>query len=442
MASPTVATELDVPARAGRRLLEDLAALPGLPAADLPTLSAAAADGLTGHEPSRFPGLPTGVLDVAGGFIAAARAMLPGELAGRLAADCGAGAVLLGLALADRDGRPRPVRSRVRRAGEVALCADLPGQEEERQLAQLLQTMEPGDRADPERLSELAQGWRLPVLAYQSWRAAELSRAREAPGGLARVTSVLAPERSALESHSGSGPFAGLRICDLSTMWAGPLASSLMRCLGASVLKVEMPGRPDGLRRRSPGERGTGASAMYVALNGGKDTEQLDLRRARDRVRFERILRGCDLLVESFSRRVMGNLGYDEHALRRIAPGLMIAAIRAFPPGERAGWVSYGAGIHAASGLAELAPGRFGAACVSYPDPLAGLALFVAMIAQVLARLRAGAPSTVEVSLWDAVRPLLDLPQPGDLGADPTPAQVRAVCPAPAREQDTRPRSV
>ena len=208
-------------------------------------------------------------------------------------------------------------------------------------------------------------------------------------------------------------------------MWAGPLATAMMRGLGASVVKVEMPTRLDGMRRAfATDPDAKRSSAMFTTLNSGKRLLRLDLRRERDRASFEQLLAESDLLVESFSRRVMPNLGYDEERLRAIRPGLLIAAVRAFGPGEKAAWIAYGSGIHAASGLADLGRERFGAACVSYPDPLAGVALFAAMVGQVLSRERTGRASTVEVSLWDALRPLLDLPQPGELELEPTTEQV------------------
>ncbi len=421
-------SDSDFPARIAARLLDDLGALP-----DLRTPRAQSSEDARAAIPSgacarpQFPGLPTGTLDTAHGYAAAGAALMAPYLADGLPGDGARAAVLLPLALADAEGRPRPPRSQPRTIGTGALCADVTSPDEEELFARLLDTMGPSERADPERVADVGQSWRLAVLPYRFRRDADAGRASEGASALARVSRICAPCESSSDFRlvRHVRPLSGLTVCDLSTMWAGPLATTMLGNLGASVVKVEMPTRPDGMRRAFAADPdSTSSSAMFTALNSGKRLVQLDLRQVSDRARFERLLAKSDLLVESFSRRVMPNLGYPEEALRAIRPGLLIAAVRAFPPGENAAWSAYGSGIHAASGLADLGHGRFGAACVSYPDPLAGIALFAAMAGQVVSRERTGRASTLEVSLWDALRPLLDLPQPGELELEPAAEQL------------------
>ena len=104
---------------------------------------------------------------------------------------------------------------------------------------------------------------------------------------------------------------AGATVIDLSTHWAGPLATRLLADAGATVVKVDPRCRPDGFGQRP---------ALYRHLNHGKEVVDLDLRSPTDRARFEQLLASADLLVESFSRRVMGNLGYDDDRLRAAQP--------------------------------------------------------------------------------------------------------------------------
>jgi CoA transferase family III len=418
--------DLDTRARIAVRLLGDLSRLPGLRAARAAIASGSPAGRV------QFPGLPTGTLETAHGYAAAAAALMAPQIAGRLPIDA-ARAVLLPLALADAEGRPRPPRSQPRFFGAGALCADLQASQDEQLFARLLDTMSASERTDAEHVAAAGQSWRLALLPYRSRSAADAERAGEAGGGsIARVSWIGArcESSSKFRLERRARPLTGLRICDLSTMWAGPLATAMMRSLGASVVKIEMPTRPDGMRRSlGAGPDEESSSPVFATLNAGKRLMQLDLRRESDRARFERLLASSDMVVESFSRRVMPNLGYDEETLRAIRPDLLIAAVRAFPPGEKGAWTAYGSGVHAASGLADVGPGRFGAACVSYPDPLAGIALFAAMTGQVVSRERAGRASTVEVSLWDALRPLLDLPQPGELELEPTAEQLIQLAP-------------
>ncbi|MDO9298812.1 CoA transferase, partial [Bradyrhizobium sp.] len=62
----------------------------------------------------------------------------------------------------------------------------------------------------------------------------------------------MAASPTAIPMPAPTGPLAGLRVLDISTVVAGPFASALLGDLGAEVLKVEMPGIGDALRRLAP----------------------------------------------------------------------------------------------------------------------------------------------------------------------------------------------
>jgi len=138
-------------------------------------------------------------------------------------------------------------------------------------------------------------------------------------------------------------------------------------------------------------------------LDTGKRRVPWDLRAPADRTRFEHAVLEADVLVESFSSRVMANLGYPPETLHRLNPRLVVVGLRAFPSGTpEAAWVAFGRGVHAASGLGVV-DGRPAPAQLAYPDALAGLLTF----ALVLEAIAAGAPAAIEVSLAAALAPLL-----------------------------------
>lgn len=200
--------------------------------------------------------------------------------------------------------------------------------------------------AGPEELAAAAQEWRLPVLPYRH------------PGVDAGL-----PEQRPAQRLPGS--LDGVRVLDLSSLWAGPLCTHLLQAAGATVTKLDPDCRPDGFRERPQ---------LYRQLNDGKEIIDLDLRQPHDRGTFEALAKKADLLVHSFSRRVMPNLGYDHEQLRAINPALGSVAISAFPLGSpEQDWLAYGSGIHAVTGLG-LVSGRAKPAPVAYPDPLTGYA--------------------------------------------------------------------
>ena len=243
------------------------------------------------------------------------------------------------------DGWPPP--SQPLPVGDGAVHADLTDDDQEL-FAELRQAMsqtrasasaaQGGSPLDAETLAAAAQELRLPVTPYRHL-------ADASPG--ADGDNDLEPEDQSQPGWERSEPL----IVDLSALWAGPLATSMLAKLGAKVVKVDPGCRPDALGEHGP---------FYQALNGGKTIVDLDLRLLTDREQFESLLDRADLLVDSFSRRVMPNLGYGPDDLRSRFPTLSTLSIVAFPAGSpEQDWVSYGPGVHAASGLAlDREPGQ------------------------------------------------------------------------------------
>lgn len=293
--------------------------------------------------------------------------------------------------------------------------------------------VEPGERSEDgmaaERLAAEAQIWRLPVTPYR--RLADAARALAVPPNRPTPPDVAAPSQVCGDGPTASdnGPSVRVRavrgdgaasrvrraeptgrrrgrdqplVVDLTALWAGPLATALLADLGAEVVKVDPAARPDGLARHR---------AFHHHLNSAKQVVDLDLRDDSDRRRFEALLDRANLLIDSFSRRVMPNFGYGRPALAARWPRLAALSITAFPTSTaEADWIAYGPGVHAIMGLGDRGPdpGRsFEPAPVAYPDALAGLAAF-ASAAELLAR-GPSAPASTEVSLAAAVAPLTRL---------------------------------
>ncbi|MCU1501374.1 MAG: caib/baif family protein [Ilumatobacteraceae bacterium] len=257
--------------------------------------------------------------------------------------------------------------------------------------------------AGAEALAALMQECRLPVTPYRTMAATD---APVPPAG------CLATGRTSVARRVVPGD---ITIVDLTAMWAGPLCTMLLAEWGAEVVTIEPAARPDGLRN-SP--------RLFAALDRGKHRLDLDLRDAEDRIRFEQLIESADVVIESFSPRVMANFGYSPDELRRRNARLVTLSLRAFPSsGPQRGWVGYGRGVHATSGLGLLGavpqPVRF-----AYPDPIAGL-VACATVFELLGSKHN--PSAVEVSLAGAIAPLLaGGERPLASGDPPTVERLRA----------------
>ena len=270
---------------------------------------------------------------------------------------------------------------------------------------------------DADGFARRAQEWRLAVTPYRL----DLRRSATGAGTVPADTPgrpVAAVERGRTErgGRGGAGgdrPLDGVRIVDLTVMWAGPLVTWLADHLGAEVRRIEPTCRPDGLRAgpRPPGA-GPGPGALHVALAGDKTRLDLDLRRDDDRRRFERLVAGADVVVDNLSPRVRPNLGIAPAHLASLRPGLVDVSITAFAPDRpEHDWVAYGGGVDAAAGTAAR-PGPDGGTVVApgvvpHADPLTGFEVFAALVEALVAR-RRGEPHPLRItaSLQSALDPL------------------------------------
>src|SRR3954447_1491030 len=136
--------------------------------------------------------------------------------------------------------------------------------------------------------------------------------------------------------EGSSGPLAGIRVVDCSTVLAGPYATMLLADLGAEVIKVEPP---DGDATRGWGPPWIGdevdggrTAAYYLAVNRNKRSIRLDLRQEAGRAILRRLIAGADVLVENFRHGGMERLGLADDELARLNPALIHLAITGYGP--------------------------------------------------------------------------------------------------------------
>jgi hypothetical protein len=174
--------------------------------------------------------------------------------------------------------------------------------------------------------------------------------ARAAPDPVAplfrlELESQACADRASEAAHPDASPREARRrprVLDLSTLWAGPLAGSLLAQAGFDVLKIESPTRPDGARQGEPG--------FFDLLNGGKRGLALDLSAPADREVFTRLLETADIVLESARPRALGQLGFDARAWLRARPGRLWTSITGY--GRDHEWIAFGDDAAVAAGLA------------------------------------------------------------------------------------------
>jgi hypothetical protein len=218
------------------------------------------------------------------------------------------------------------------------------------------------EEPDPERWREAVTRW-------------ATDQEAEAAAGLLQslgVPAFAAPSRWAAVERNRPNEAERLHgditVIELGGLWAAPLATKLLGDLGARVVKVEAPSRPDGIRAGSP--------ARFTALNAGKEIMPLDLRRDADRDRVLDLLGPRTVVVENNTARVLPNLGLaPETILGRGAALVRLPASRLRPE-----WRGLGSTIEMAAGLGR--EGDDGLTCAPIPltDPLAGATAALAAV--------------------------------------------------------------
>lgn len=203
-----------------------------------------------------------------------------------------------------------------------------------------------------------------------------------------------------------TGPLDGYRIVDLTGVISGPFATMILADQGADVIKVETPGVGD--YTRQAGNRKADLSASFLNNNRNKRSIALDLKDARGRDIFNRLIKTADVLVQNFRPGVVERIGVGEDAIREIAPDIIYVSISGF--GEKGPFKSkptYDPLIQALSGLASVQGGsddsRPRLIRTIVPDKVTALTAAQAITAALLVRERSGVAQHVRLSMLDSI---------------------------------------
>lgn len=124
-------------------------------------------------------------------------------------------------------------------------------------------------------------------------------------------------------------PLAGLKVVDLTWVYAGPLSTRVLADYGATVVKVEGPTRPDASRGGGgwiKGDMGLESSVQFASFNAHKLGLALDLSAPEGRAVLVDLARWADVLIESYTPGVMAAWGLDYTELARHNPGLVMVS--------------------------------------------------------------------------------------------------------------------
>jgi crotonobetainyl-CoA:carnitine CoA-transferase CaiB-like acyl-CoA transferase len=170
-------------------------------------------------------------------------------------------------------------------------------------------------------------------------------------------------------------PLEGVRVVDMTWVWAGPVAGMLLAMLGAEVIKVESGDRLDFFRRYAiwpladaePTELSMDGSMMFLSANLNKLGVTLNLGKPKGKDLLKRLIAVSDVVVENMRPGAMDRMGLGYDVLRKINPAIiMLSSSARGGSGPESQYAGYAAVNHAIGGAAHI---------TGYPDGPPGYAL-------------------------------------------------------------------
>jgi len=205
-----------------------------------------------------------------------------------------------------------------------------------------------------------------------------------------------------------SKPFTGVKILDFTRVLAGPYGSYQLALLGADVIKVESRDGDDmrfGNRANDWEKRGL--AAPWVAVNAGKRSITLDLKKPKALEVIKRLVAKADVVMENFRPGVMDKLGIGYETLKAINPRLIYCAVSGFGQvGPQRATAAFDGMIQAMSGLMSITgfeangPTRVGFAGA---DVMSGATAAFGVASALYQRTHTGKGQLVDVAMIDAV---------------------------------------
>ena len=198
---------------------------------------------------------------------------------------------------------------------------------------------------------------------------------------------------------------SGIRILDMTHVQAGPTSSQLMAFLGADVIKLESPAGD--ATRKQLRDIPDADSLYFTMLNCNKRSITVNLKNARGKEVFTRLVKACDVLLENFGPGVLDRLGFGWEKVHELNPRMIMGSIKGFgSEGPYAAFKAYEnvaqamGGAMSTSGMFDGPPVVTGA---QIGDSGTGVHLLAGILAALLQRERTGRGQYVECAMMDCV---------------------------------------
>ena len=217
----------------------------------------------------------------------------------------------------------------------------------------------------------------------------------------------------------GSGPLHGIRVLDISTVYAAPISAMLLGDFGAEVIKIE---HPVGDPARSHGANKKGHGLWWKVISRNKRCVTLNLGLPAGQRILRELVTDADVLIENFRPGVLEKWGLGPDRLQEINPKLVMLRVTGFgQTGPYASRRAFGTLAEAMSGFAHQTGEEFGPPTLppfGLADGVAGITGAFAVVSALLHRDSAGSDGQGQVIDLSLLEPLIGILGPGPSAFD------------------------
>ncbi|MED1606717.1 CoA transferase [Cytobacillus kochii] len=202
---------------------------------------------------------------------------------------------------------------------------------------------------------------------------------------------------------SDKQPLEGVKVLDLSRVFAGPGGSMILADLGADVIRIEAPNGTDSMRDWIPFIEGE--STYYFTANRNKKSIELDLKKQKGKEIFLQLVKEADIVLENFKTGTLRKLGLDLEQLKKVKKDIILCSVTGYgQTGPYKGEPGFDPVMQAIGGLMEVTGFPEGEATrVGLPlvDIMTSQYVAIAILAALRQRDQTGEDQSIDLSLLE-----------------------------------------
>jgi crotonobetainyl-CoA:carnitine CoA-transferase CaiB-like acyl-CoA transferase len=205
------------------------------------------------------------------------------------------------------------------------------------------------------------------------------------------------------------GPLEGVRVVELTKVWAGPYAGKLLALLGAEVIKVETAALPEEMR--AYGGTDINHAPFFLSINPEILSVDLDIKSAEGMARLRELIARSDIVINNLRPGAMERQGLGYQQLAEIKPDIISVSIKMWgndgPLGHQTGYAPCFAALAGLAPLVGYPGGSPLGTSMRYGDSTVGAAAAYAAVVALLHRELSGAGQFVDISAVETLSSLI-----------------------------------